>query len=164
MAVLTENWAAQNVNEQVAASNLFFDRLSYPLTVVAMVLVVLAFGHLLGNSPNQIAATQDVEQREQSRATILKSLSLIGLLSVIDLVWTLGASQAGAMREMNPLGRSLIEDPTLLIVFKASVTGLAISILYWLHRFPVAQRASWWCCLVLTLLTARWLTFQSMFV
>ncbi|MEL6109540.1 MAG: DUF5658 family protein [Planctomycetota bacterium] len=164
MAVLNENWRAQQVNEQVVAANLFFDRVSYPITMTAMILVVLAFGHLLANSPNHMAPTDDPEKASHAHGTILKSLCLIGLLSAIDLFWTLAASQAGAMREMNPLGRAMIEDPLQLILFKAGVTGLAIGILYWLHRFPIAQRASWWCCLVLTLLTARWLTFQSMFV
>lgn len=164
MAVLTEHWRAQEANEQVAAANLFFDRVSYPITIAAMILVVLAFGHLLANSPNHMAKTDDPDQMSDAHGTILKSLCLIGLLSAIDLFWTLAASQAGAMREMNPLGRAMIEDPVRLILFKAGVTGLAIGILYCLHRFPIAQRASWWCCLVLTLLTARWLTFQSMFV
>ena len=72
--------------------------------------------------------------------------------------------QAGSMRELNPLGSGLIADATQLITFKVAVTSLAIALLYWLHQSPLAQRASWWCCLILTLLTARWLTFQSMFM
>ncbi|MEO1523836.1 MAG: DUF5658 family protein [Planctomycetota bacterium] len=164
MAVLTDNWRAQEINEQEAASNILFNRISFPMTVAAMILVVLAFGHLLANSPSQMVTTDDPDQSKQVHSTVVKSLCFIGLLSVIDLVWTIGATQAGAMREMNPLGQSLIEDPVQLILFKLGVTGLAIGLLYYLHRSPMAQRASWWCCLILTLLTARWLTFQSMFV
>jgi hypothetical protein len=51
-----------------------------------------------------------------------------------------------------------------LILFKAIAVSVTIGLLYALHRRPVAQVASWWSCLVLTLLTARWLTFHSMFM
>jgi hypothetical protein len=93
-----------------------------------------------------------------------RSLVLIALLSCIDLVWTLAATGAGAMSELNPLGSRLIGDPAQLVLFKLGVTIAPIAILYVLHRRPVAQIASWWCCLLLTLLTARWVVFQSMFV
>ena len=156
--------SVQTENDRLVEASLLIDRLSFPLTVIAMVLVVLAFGHLLANSPTQMNDALDAESANRVRGVITKSLCFIGLLSIIDLVWTLAASQAGTMRELNPLGQSFIEDPFLLILFKATVTSLSIGLLYALHRFPIAQRAAWWCCLILTLLTARWLTFQSMFI
>ncbi|MGB7345943.1 MAG: DUF5658 family protein, partial [Pirellulaceae bacterium] len=147
--------------DRTAAANIWVARISYPLTVFAMIIVVLGFGHLLSNRPIQDG---DTGLASNNRAVIVKSLSIIALLSVVDLVWTIAASQAGTMRELNPLGSHLIKDPSSLIFFKLAVTSISIGILYTLRQKPIAHVASWWCCLLLTLLTARWVVFQSMFV
>lgn len=151
-------------NDAGVEANLWGDRISFPLTIFAIVIVVLAFGHLLSNAPLKGDQLTDPEAIAHARLTLVQSLVFVGLLSVVDLVWTLMAYQAGSMRELNPLGSGLIEDASQLVIFKTSVTAAAIGLLYWLHQAPLAQRASWWCCLILTLLTARWLTFQSMFL
>jgi hypothetical protein len=102
---------------------------------------------------------------DEDQRTIVRTLVLIGLLSTVDLVWTLLASgQPGAMLELNPLGRGLTRDPVRLVAFKSTVTAISIALLYWLQQRPLAQRVAWWTCLVLTLMTARWLTFQSLFL
>ena len=44
-------------------------------------------------------------------------------LSLLDLVWKLLVSQAGTMRELNPVGGRLIDDPAKLIAFKVARTG-----------------------------------------
>jgi hypothetical protein len=100
----------------------------------------------------------------ETQKVVLKSLLIFGLLSVVDLIWTISASATGSMREMNPLGNELIHDPIRLILFKTVAVSVTIGLLYSLHHRPIAQVASWWSCLVLTLLTARWLTFHSMFM
>ncbi len=146
--------------DRTSASNLLVAKISYPLTVFAMIIVVLGFGHLLSNRPVQDMTSGD---SSNDRKVIVKSLSIIALFSIIDLVWTIAATNAGTMRELNPLGSQFIGDPTHLILFKLTVTGTSIGILYALHRKPLAQVASWWCCLLLTLLTARWVVFQSLF-
>ena len=134
-------------------------KISYPLTVLAMLAVVLGFGHLLSNRP---MSEHDSNDTSKSHAVIVKSLSIIALLSAVDLVWTIVATSAGTMRELNPLGSQLISDPVSLTLFKFAVTATSITILYALHRRPIAHVASWWCCLLLTLLTARWVVFQSL--
>lgn len=83
---------------------------------------------------------------------------------MIDLIWTVVASDSVSMRELNPLGRQLIDRPMHLVAFKLATTTTAIGLLYSLRRSPIAQAASWWSCLVLTLVTARWLTFNSMYL
>jgi hypothetical protein len=65
---------------------------------------------------------------------------------------------------MNPIGHELIDNPLHLMAFKLLVTSTAIGLLYVCRRIPLAQQASWWSCLVLTLVTARWLIFNSMFL
>jgi hypothetical protein len=52
----------------------------------------------------------------------------------------------------------------MLSIFKATATLLSCSLLLFLRRHPRAQLASWWLCLVCTLLTFRWLVLNSMFV
>ena len=91
------------------------------------------------------------------------SLGSVAVLSALDLIWTILASQAGRMREMNPFGSGLIEDPLLLIAFKVGMIGAAIAMLFVLRRHRQAQVGAWWACLICTLLTVRWLTFNSMF-
>ena len=99
-----------------------------------------------------------------ARQVVIRSLLLVAMLSMVDLIWTILASHTGAMRELNPLGRQWIDSPAQLVLFKFTVVSTAIGLLYWLHQRPIAQVASWWSCLVLALVTARWLTFNSMFL
>lgn len=165
---LGELQAIETSHESIMSARLFADQIGYPLTMISMVLVVLGFGHLLSNKPNLQdtinEAIDDTVKLVQSKKVVTRSLLIVGSLSLIDLTWTILASQAGSMRELNPIGNELIANPLALIAFKIGVVGMAIAILYRLHQHPVAQVASWWCCLVLTLLTARWLTFNAMFV
>ncbi|MCO8124977.1 DUF5658 family protein [Stieleria sp. TO1_6] len=152
--------------DRVISAGYWMNKISYPLTVFAMVVVVLGFGHLLSNRPNIEKTAGDNEQDDwlKQRRVVGQSLLIVGLLSAVDLIWTIGTANAGLMRELNPLGSGLIDQPVLLFLFKTAVTTISIAILYSLHRRPVAQVASWWCCLLLTLLTARWVVFQSMFL
>jgi hypothetical protein len=89
---------------------------------------------------------------------------LIAGLSAVDLAWTVLVSQAGAMRELNPIGSQMIGDPLQLVAFKVLVTTAAVGLLYFCRQIPLARQASWWSCLVLTLVAARWLVFNSMFI
>jgi len=131
----------------------------YPLTVLMMVLVVLGFGHLLSHHPSEAVFTEDSSAKE-----FYWSLILIAGLSAVDLAWTILASQAGAMHELNPIGSKMISSPLQLVAFKTGVTGVAIGLLYACRHVALARKASWWCCLVLTLVAARWLLFNSMFL
>lgn len=155
---------ALRAGDRIAEANIWFDRISYPLTVFAMAIVVLGFGHLLSNRPQSDESHPESAELAKRRRIVAQSLLIVALLSAVDLIWTIAASGSGSMRELNPIGSELIRNPLHLALFKATLTGGAIGILYWLHRLPIAQMASWWCCLLMTLLTARWVVFQSMFL
>ena len=133
---------------------------AYPLTVVGLLLVVMAFGHLLSFKPGSEGASP--ETRTAKRA-VTRSLALVATLSALDLIWTLLVSRAGDMRELNPLGAALIDDPFVLIALKSIATLTAVALLFALRQHRVAQHGAWWACLICTLLTVRWLTFNSMF-
>lgn len=160
--------AAEAANLAQVAAVRRFDAVAYPLTLLGMLMSVVAFGHLLMSLPNNDAMRRKGEgeggiSAEVIRATII-SVLLVAALSSLDLVWTLLASQAGQMRELNPIASHFIEDPLSLIAFKATATLLGCGLLYALRRHSRAQLASWWMCLVCTMLTFRWLVFNSMFV
>ncbi|MCC9599661.1 hypothetical protein LOC67_03735 [Stieleria sp. JC731] len=152
---------AGRAGDETSAAVFLSNRLAYPLSILAMIGVVLGFGHLLSNRPTADSENHDVQK---SHKIIVQSLIIIAVFSVVDLIWTLTASNAGAMKELNPLGSQFIHDARLLTLFKLTVTGISIGILYSLRSKPIAHVASWWCCLLMTLLTARWVMFQSMFL
>ncbi len=83
-------------------------------------------------------------------------------MSGLDLIWTLLAGQSGQMRELNPIGRNLIAHPVGLVAFKIIATVIGCVLLYVFRRDRRVAQAAWWLCLTLTVLTFRWLVFNSM--
>jgi hypothetical protein len=154
--------ATLNENQSRHAAMRRLDSFAYPLTIVGMFMSVFAIGHLMSNPPNGGKTPDEIEMSPEVVQIVTRSLVLVVALSLLDLIWTLLASQAGTMRELNPVGGRLIEDPATLIVFKVAMTGLAAGLIFKLRYYRRAQLASWWACLILTLLTVRWLTFNSM--
>jgi hypothetical protein len=138
------------------------DTLVYLVTVFGMVLAVAASGHLLSMKPP--GSVEPHEPTPEMVKMVSRSLGLVVLLSSLDLFWTIMASQAGRMVELNPLGSHLLHDPMQLIAAKAAITCMSVGLLYFLRYHRQAQVAAWWACLILTLLTFRWLTFNSMFM
>jgi len=53
--------------------------------------------------------------------------------------------------------------PAALAAFKVSATCLGTGLLWRLKHYHGAQVASWWLCMILTLVTVRWVTVQSLF-
>ena len=155
----------ESANLAAGAAVRRLDAATYPITVLGMVLVVLSFGHLLSYHPSVVDASHpETEQTGTRNRVIYISLSLIVAFSVLDLIWTLLVSATGSMHELNPLGARLIANPGWLVTFKLATTSVAVGLLLALRRFPIARRAAWWGCLLLTLLAIRWLVFSSMFV
>lgn len=152
----------QNSAANLAVSRL--NRFAYPLTTLGMLLTVIAFGHLISYRPNEMTATSSVNNSPVALRMVIRSVVFVVLLSGLDLLWTIMASQAGQMKELNPLASNLIHDPNQLIVFKAITTVAGTGILLGLRQYRTAQTASWWMCLVCTVLTFRWLTFNSMMI
>ncbi|MFO1000602.1 MAG: DUF5658 family protein [Planctomycetaceae bacterium] len=136
----------------------------YPLSVLGMLMVVLSFGHLLSCHPSSDAVTSPQSLSSATNRVICRTLILVFVLSVLDLLWTILAIRTGGMREINPLGSHFVDDPMSMTLFKASATALAVFLLYTLRHHLLARKAAWWVCLVCTLVAARWVTFNSMFV
>jgi hypothetical protein len=155
------------IEEANLAANAAVRRLNtsaYPLTLLGMILVAVSVGHLLWYRPARGSAPEEWGLSPEIRRMVYRSLILVCALSALDLVWTMLVSQTGSMRELNPLGSRLIDDPQRLILFKFLLTSMSVGLLFALRRRWSAQVASWWTCVICTLLTARWLVFNSMFV
>jgi hypothetical protein len=137
--------------------------MSYPMSLVGLLLSVVAFGHVVANKPPTRYTPAADDLTPEMRHMVNHSLLLVIALSLLDLIWTILASQANQMTELNPLGREFINNPALLGAFKFVLTGVGVGLLYTLKKHRIAQTAAWWACMILTLLTMRWLTFNSMF-
>jgi hypothetical protein len=154
--------AVESANRAGMRAVLRLQFIAYPLSVIGMMLVVAALGHLLSAHPGT-GRDAHAARPEAIRATVI-SIGLIAVFSLVDLVWTILAVQAGQMRELNPLGRLLIPDPRLLVAFKLAATLVGCGLLYWLRRHARARIAAWWLCLLCTVLLLRWVIFHSMFI
>ena len=136
----------------------------YGVTVATMGLAVVALGSLLSYRPNGQTRWREVDGAGEGAPMVIRNVVLLVLLGVLDLVFTLAAQQGGGLLELNPLGSELAASPLLLTSFKVtSLLGVCF-ILVMLRRYRGAQIASWWLCLVCTVLAFRWLTYNSMFL
>jgi uncharacterized protein DUF5658 len=142
----------------------WMNRLAYPLALASMVLIVLSLGHLLGGRPHAGKPTFGVDAAPEMIRALNWSLFFAAAFSSIDLIWTILAANTNQMRELNPIGSHLIEDPRHLAGFKIGITFSCLALLWLLRKHKRAQIAAWWLCLLLTLVTIRWLTFNSLFV
>lgn len=138
------------------------DTMAYPLTLIAMMLGVIALGHMLKWTAHSIVSNQDGGISIESIRGAEIALLLMGGMSAVDLVWTILASQAGIMREVNPLAAGIIDSPMALAVFKVLATSLGFGLLYVLRTQKRGQEVTWWMCLVCVLVTFRWVMFDSM--
>jgi hypothetical protein len=149
---------SERENRRQIAAHQRLDALAYPLTITAMVLGVLALGHILRWTGRGLGTHAD---REATRSVEIALLLMLGMAAV-DLAWTILAGEAGLMREVNPFAASLIQSPSQLALFKIVATAAGCGILFaWRQRRQI-QVATWWMCLVCTLVTFRWVVFDSL--
>ena len=137
-------------------------RKMYALSVAGKVLVALSIGTLLNHRPESGRWSQLVRSAE-AVSLVKRALVLIVALSAFDLACTLFATTAGDFLEVNPFGESLLSKPWMLSTFKLTATVFGAGILWSMRSYLGAQQASWWMCLVLTLVTVRWVAVQSLF-
>ena len=156
--------AIRRENDRAVVANQRLNAASYPLTVVGMLLVVVAVGHLLSYRPGIDTVAEPATLTPKEHRAVVYCLLLVGGLSALDLVWTLLAHQAGAMKELNPIGAHMVDNAQLLMTFKVALTTAAAVMLYVARRHTIARRACWWCCLICTLLAVRWISLTSAFV
>jgi len=140
------------------------ESLSYPLSISGMVLSVLSIGHLLGGRPHAGKQTRGLDPSPEMIRAFNWSVAFAAALSLLDLVWTIIATSASTsgVTELNPIGKEFIHDPRNLAGFKIAVTFSCLALLWLMRKHKRAQIAAWWLCLVLTLVTCRWLVVDSL--
>lgn len=149
-------------NTQKIAALARLDRFAYPLTLVAMMLGVIALGHMLKWTARSLVTDQGPNCSPESvRCAELALLLMLGM-SAIDLLWTILAGQAGIMKEVNPLAAGLITSPASLAMFKVTATAVGCGILFAFRTRKRVQDATWWMCLICVLVTFRWVMFDSL--
>jgi hypothetical protein len=155
-----------NELHEAAMASIFWTSkpVKYVITLMAMGLVVAACGTLLNHRPIGRARWSEIDTGGDGIPIVVRSVVLLILLGIFDLGCTLVAQQAGGLTEMNPLGERIVQNPLLLTTFKLTTLLTACAILYALRRYRGAQVAAWWMCLLCTVLTFRWLTYNSMFM
>jgi hypothetical protein len=163
-AVVNKFEIAQRAADRDLRATRWLNRLSYPLAVGGMVLSVLAVGHLLGGRPHARQRVIGLDESPEMVASLNWSLLFVVAFTLLDLTWTILASNAGQMHELNPIGSHLVENPRHLAGFKIGITMPSLALLWLLRKHKRAQVAAWWVCLILTIVTLRWLTFSPLFV
>lgn len=136
----------------------------YGITVMGIVLGVLALGSLLTHRPMSKAGWSEVDTAGDSIPMVSRNVILVAVLGFFDLACTVMAQGSIGFVEMNPLGSGLLQSPTLLAAFKVASLSVGCVILLALRRYRGAQVASWWLCLVCTILTFRWATYGTLFL
>lgn len=134
---------------------------SYLFTVIALMLAALSFGHLLTANPPRRQRWTQIDASPIATRTVIESLVLIGLLSCVDLLWTTTMSTEVHFQEMNPVGNHFLLEGASLTAFKVVSLASALALLFFLRKFKGAQLASWWTCMVCTLVTFRWIVLDS---
>jgi len=144
------------------ASILNSNAVRYGAIVVAMLLGAVTLNSLLTNRPHRRRKWRSVDQRRAPM--VVRNSILLALLGLFDLVCTAIAHKAGGFVELNPLGGSLLNNLVFLSIFKIAIFLAACVTLVSLRRYHGAQLASWWLCLVCTIVAFRWLTYNSLFI
>ena len=134
---------------------------SYAFSVAAMLIAALSFGHLLTATPPRRERWTQIDASPDALRSVVESLVLIGILSLIDLLWTTVRSTEFHFHEMNPLGSRLLLEGDSLAAFKVISLASSIVVLFILRKYKGAQLASWWACMICTLVTFRWIVLDS---
>ena len=87
---------------------------------------------------------------------VLGLLSLLWLLNLADLVFTLWAHHFTPFHEVNPVARSLLDNPAALVLFKLMTTATGTAIFWRLRPYARAEAALCGIVLVYVALAIRW--------
>jgi hypothetical protein len=138
--------------------------LTYGINLTGILLAIFALGSLLTHRPRPDVRWREIDATDGGPPLVVRNIALIVLLGLFDLACTLIAERSGGFWEINPLAAQLIQSPAALVAFKIPLLVGSAAILLSLRRYHGAQIASWWLCLVCTVLTFRWATYNSMFL
>jgi hypothetical protein len=156
--------ATEAANRQANARARRSQWATYSLTVAAMFVSVISFGHLMANHPRKHFPWREVRDVPAAKRGVMYSVVFIGMLSGFDLLWTTAHAQNLHFQEVNPVGSRILADGISPLTFKLATLLVSLLLFVRLRRFRGVQVASWWMCFVCTLVTFRWLLLKSTFL
>jgi len=128
------------------------------LTACSMALAMIGFATIVNFRPGEsISAARGC-------VLVFRCVALLVVFNLFDLFCTMTSFRAGTLWELNPLAAPVLHKTDALVAFKASLTILPATILLALRHYRIAQLASWWACLLYTVLIFRWTAFNSLFL
>lgn len=94
---------------------------------------------------------------------VLVLVSLIALLSGVDLYLTILYASTVGMPEMNPLARGIMSSgsPLQLALWKLTTVGVCVGVLAWTRRALAAELGAWACVLLLGGLMWLWSAYAT---
>jgi hypothetical protein len=92
---------------------------------------------------------------------VLYLLSLVIVLSLLDLYLTLLFATYGSFAEANPLARAIMQSQSigLIVAWKLGSVLTTVGILYTVRRARSAELGAWVCLAVLGWLTFQWTAY-----
>jgi hypothetical protein len=92
---------------------------------------------------------------------VIQGISILWLLSLSDLGFTLWAHSFTPFTELNPIAAALLDQGALgvLVTMKVGLTFLGASIFWHLRGYGRAEIAMWLVVLAYVLLTIRWSSY-----
>ncbi|MBO6512335.1 MAG: hypothetical protein JJ974_00030 [Phycisphaerales bacterium] len=113
-------------------------------------------------APESRSLTRRVSAPFRDRSfRVIALITLIVVMSVIDLYLTLLYITHTGMTEANPLARAMMEyqSPTILALWKAATVVLGVGILAFIRKKRSAELGAWIGCLILGFLMSHWVNF-----
>ena len=92
---------------------------------------------------------------------VITLITLIAVMSLVDLYLTILYITHTGMNEINPIARAMMEyhSPAVLGLWKIATVVLSVGILAIIRKKRTAEVGAWIGCIVLTLLMTHWVKF-----
>ena len=134
------------------------------ITFSGFILAVLALGTLMNCRPPMLQSSRATVLSKRACRQVVWLVVLISVLNMYDLTCTLFAHNAGGLWELNPFVSPIIQQNSVVVVFKLCMTVGAAILLLVTRRHRLTQIGSWWAGVLYTVLILRWTMFNSMFL
>ena len=134
------------------------------ITFSGFILAVWALGMLMSCRPPKLQSSRAAVLSKRACRQVIWLVVLIAVLNLYDLTCTLFAHNAGGLWEMNPFVSPIIQQNSMVVIFKLSMTVGAAILLLVTRRHRITQVGSWWAGVLYTVLILRWTMFNSMFL
>ncbi|MFW6154080.1 MAG: DUF5658 family protein [Planctomycetota bacterium] len=116
-----------------------------------------------GGPTTPLAVIQSLLRRTPGEAGWLRArrvvllLVMLAMLNAFDLTCTIAVRHHWLFEEANPVARRLMDQPTLMVLFKVSLVSFAAAIFFVYRTRRVVELACWCVCLLYVVLAFLWM-------